>query len=62
MRTKHFKALIQQGRVTRSVTQLLGYSDPEIAAAWIEGDGGTATLDAVKSRPIATPQKTNASH
>ena len=51
--TKHTKALIQQGQSGRVVTTLIGLANPELAAAWIAGNGGASTTEAVKALQFA---------
>ena len=46
--SKHTKALLQQGQADRIVATLMALSNPESAAAWIAGNGGTPTPDGVR--------------
>ncbi len=47
---KHTKALIQQGRVGRMIASLIGWSEAERCASWIEANGGTPTPQAIRQR------------
>lgn len=47
---RHNRALIQQGTTARTTNTLLGWMNSEAAAAWIEGNGGTATTELIKER------------
>lgn len=44
---KHTRALIFQGRAERISNQYLTMADPALAAAYIVGNGGTATQDEI---------------
>jgi hypothetical protein len=48
--TKHTRALIQTGRVDRLMAQVIGYSDTDKCAAYLVGNGQTATAEAIKQR------------
>jgi hypothetical protein len=50
---KHTKALLQQGQADRVVSTLVAMAQPDIAAAWITGNGGTPTPEAVKGVQFA---------
>jgi hypothetical protein len=45
---KHTRALIHQGRAQRIIDIQLGFADPAMAAAIIQGNGGEPTPDAVR--------------
>ena len=45
---KHTKALIQQGRIDRQIAELVGFSGDSVVAAYIEGNGGAPTPEAVR--------------
>ena len=45
---KHTRALIQQGYAARTATVLVGIADADLTEAWIVGNGGTPTREAVK--------------
>jgi hypothetical protein len=45
---KHTRALINQGRATLIAQMLQKQTDPEVAAAYLEGTGREATPDAVR--------------
>jgi hypothetical protein len=47
---RHTRALIHQGTAARTTALLLGTMNAEAAAAWIEGNGGTPTPDAIRKR------------
>jgi hypothetical protein len=51
--TKHTKALVQQGQADRIVTTLVAMAHPDIAEAWITGNGGTPAPEAVKGVQFA---------
>src|SRR5258708_38171814 len=51
--SKHTKALLQQGQSNRVVTTLVAMANPNLADAWISGNGGTATTESVKSLQFA---------
>jgi len=46
---KHTKALLQQSQSERVVTTLLTMASPDLANAWIAGNGGMATPETVKA-------------
>lgn len=48
--TRHTRAHIQQARVTRLMDQLVGFSDADKCAAYIRGNGGDPTSEAVSDR------------
>jgi hypothetical protein len=48
--TRHTRAHIQQARVTRLVDQMVGFSDADKCAAYIRGNGGDPTPDAISDR------------
>ena len=47
---KHTKALIFQGRADRISNQFLAMANPELASAWLIGNGRTATSDELERR------------
>ena len=47
---RHTRALIQQGRAASAINELAGFVDADACAAWIVGNGGAATPEAIKSR------------
>src|ERR1700761_8567725 len=47
---RHTRALIHQGTAARTTALLLGFMNAEVAASWIEGNGGTATPQAIRQR------------
>ena len=47
---RHTRALIHQGAAARTTNILLRMMEPEIVAAWIEGNGGTPTPDLIRQR------------
>ena len=47
---RHTRALIHQGTAARTTTLLLGLMNADVAAAWIEGNGGTPTPELVRQR------------
>lgn len=47
---KHTKALIQSARVDRLMTQMVGFSDADKCAAYIAGNGGEPTPQAIQER------------
>ena len=51
--TKHTKALLQQGQSDRVVTTLVAMANPDLATAWITGNGSTATPEAVTGLQFA---------
>ena len=51
--TKHTKALMNQGQSNRVVATLLTFASSDISAAWIAGNGGAPTPDAVKDLQFA---------
>ena len=51
--SKHTKALLQQGQADRVVTTLVAMANPDLAAAWIAGNGGSVTPEAVKGLQFA---------
>jgi hypothetical protein len=48
--SKHTKGLILQGRVARIVNQHIAIASSDLAAAWIVGNGGNATLEEIGRR------------
>ncbi len=48
--SKHTKGQILQGRVARIVNQHLSMASSDLAAAWIAGNGGTATPEEIGRR------------
>ena len=51
--SKHTRALLQQGQSNRVVSNLVALADPDLAKAWITGNGGTATPESVKALQFA---------
>jgi hypothetical protein len=51
--SKHTRALLQQGQANRIVATLVAMSNADAVAAWIAGNGGTATPDGVKNVQFA---------
>ena len=51
--TKHTRALLLQGQTDRVVTTLVALAEPNLAEAWIVGNGGTASPTAVKGVQFA---------
>lgn len=47
---RHTTAMIHQGTAARTTTILLEWMEPDIAAAWIEGNGGTPTPELIRQR------------
>jgi hypothetical protein len=47
---RHTRALIHQGVAARTTSVLLRLMDPEVVAAWIEGNGGTPTPELIRRR------------
>ncbi len=47
---KHTRAQIQSARVDRLMAQMIGFSDADKCAAYIRGNGGDPTPDAIKDR------------
>ena len=47
--SRHTRALIQQGATARTTEITLAHQNPESCAAWIEGNGGTATPAAIRN-------------
>lgn len=47
---KHTRALIQQGRITGIIDQYLAMAATDLAAAYIVGNGGSATPEEIKRR------------
>ena len=47
---RHTRAMIHQGAAARTTNVLLRLMDPEIVAAWIEGNGGTPTPELIRRR------------
>ncbi len=45
---RHTRALIQQGASARTTAITLAHQSPESCAAWIEGNGGTATPEGIR--------------
>lgn len=39
--SKHTRALLQQGQADRVVSTLVAFANPDLAEAWIAGNGGT---------------------
>ncbi|SRR5258706_2521929 len=50
---KHTKALLQQGQSTRVVTTLVAMANPDLARAWITGNGALATSESVEALQFA---------
>ncbi len=48
--TKHARAQIQSARVDRLMAQMIGFSDADKCAAYIRGNGGEPTPEAVMDR------------
>lgn len=48
--TKHARAQIQSARVDRLMAQMIGFSDADKCAAYIRGNGGEATPEAIMNR------------
>jgi hypothetical protein len=48
--TRNIRAMIHQGSTARTASILTDLMDPEYCAAWIEGNGGEATPEAVRAR------------
>ncbi|MEZ5892854.1 MAG: hypothetical protein R3C58_06875 [Parvularculaceae bacterium] len=48
--TKHARAQIQSARVDRLMTQMVGFSDTDKCAAYIRGNGGEPTPEAIMER------------
>ena len=51
--SRHTRALLQQGQADRAVSALLTFAQSDLAGAWIAGNGGEATPEAVKSLQFA---------
>ena len=48
---RHTRALIHQGTAAEPTTAiLLGFMNPDMVAAWIEGNGGKTTPEAIRAR------------
>ena len=47
---RHTRALIHQGAAARTTSVLLRLMDPEVVAAWIEGNGGRPTPELIRQR------------
>jgi len=47
---KHTKALIQQGQSDRILATVIALANSDLSAAWIVGNGGTPTPEAVKAQ------------
>jgi hypothetical protein len=47
---RHTRAMIHQGTAARTTNLLLGLSNAEAVAAWIEGNGGSPTPALIKER------------
>jgi hypothetical protein len=47
---KHTRAQIQSARVDRLMAQMIGFSDADKCAAYIRGNGGEATPEAIQQR------------
>jgi len=47
---RHTRALIHQGTAARTTSILLRSMDPEVVAAWIEGNGCTPTPELIRRR------------
>ena len=45
---RHTRALIQQGASARTIAIVLANQNPDVLAAWIEGNGGDPTPEAVR--------------
>lgn len=48
--TRHARAQIQSARVDRLMAQMIGFSDADKCAAYIRGNGGDATPEAIADR------------
>src|ERR1700761_2421079 len=51
--TRNIRAMIHQGSTARTTAILTELMNPEYCAAWIEGNGGEATAEAVRARQFA---------
>ncbi len=51
--SKHTRALLQQGQADRVVSALVALANPDLAEAWITGNGGTVSPTAVKGLQFA---------
>jgi hypothetical protein len=47
---RHTRALIHQGAAARTTNALLRMMDPDVVAAWIEGNGGAPTPELIRRR------------
>jgi hypothetical protein len=47
--SRHTRALIQQGHSARTTDITIGLQNADSVAAWIEGNGGTATPQAIRT-------------
>lgn len=50
---KHTKALLQQGQTNRVVTTLVAMASPDLAAAWLAGNGTEPTPKGIKDVQFA---------
>ena len=50
---KHTKAQLQQSQAERVMTTLMSMANSDLASAWITGNGGAATPEAVKALQFA---------
>src|ERR1700744_2839832 len=48
--TRNMRAMIHQGATARTTSIITSLMDPDYCAAWIEGNGGEATPEAVRAR------------
>jgi len=51
--SKHARAQIQTGRVNRLIDQMVGFSDADKCAAYIKGNGGDPTPEAISARQFS---------
>lgn len=51
--SKHTRALLQQGQTDRVVSTLVAFANPDLAIAWIAGNGGETTPAAIKGVQFA---------
>ena len=49
---KNQRSLMQQGQTNRVASSLLAMAMPEMAAAWIKGNGGAPTQEAINSLQV----------
>jgi len=47
---RHTRAMTHQGPAARTTNVLLRLMDPDVVAAWIEGNGGTPTPELIRGR------------